>query len=86
MSHPVSPGSSAEAWATRPIVSPSLDDALAILREPLQARAPGQLAASVLPGGTVVLGEAEWPASTGRLEPVDRKRRIFRRIDEGVAR
>lgn len=53
---------------------------LIYLERPLRARVEALLAGSLLPGGLLCLGEAEWPASAvaSRLDVVDRKARIFR--------
>jgi chemotaxis methyl-accepting protein methylase len=46
----------------------------------LQLRVSRLLVESVLPGGLLCLGEAEWLAGyTALVEPVDRKRKVFRR-------
>ncbi|HEU5161701.1 MAG TPA: protein-glutamate O-methyltransferase CheR [Thermoanaerobaculia bacterium] len=64
----------------------SCRNVLMYFARPLQARLMRQLAERVMPGGFLVLGEAEWPTPDARLEAVDRRQRIFRRIDEEVAR
>ena len=46
----------------------------------LQRRALRLLAESLLPGGVLCLGEAEWEGElAGMLEPVDRRRKLYRR-------
>lgn len=46
----------------------------------LQRRALRLLAESLLPGGVLCLGEAEWEGDlVGMLEPVDRRRKLYRR-------
>jgi chemotaxis methyl-accepting protein methylase len=48
---------------------------------PLQKKVLRNLIDSVVPGGLLCLGEAEWPVEeSGRLEVVDRRGKLFRRI------
>lgn len=46
----------------------------------LQRRALRLIAQSVVPGGVLCLGEAEWEGGlAGMLEPIDRRRKLYRR-------
>jgi two-component system, chemotaxis family, CheB/CheR fusion protein len=58
----------------------SCRNVLIYFARPLQDRAMKLLVDSVMPGGVLVLGEAEWPgASLGSLDVLDRRAKIFRR-------
>jgi chemotaxis methyl-accepting protein methylase len=53
----------------------------------LQVRTINMLIASLLPGGILCLGEAEWPGEPGEaLEVVDRRGKIFRLRESGEVR
>jgi chemotaxis methyl-accepting protein methylase len=57
---------------------------LIYLTPPVQQRVLETLVHSLVPGGILCLGEAEWiPPSLSALTPVDYKRRIFRRAPSG---
>ncbi len=64
----------------------SCRNVLIYLDGPLRGRVEALLVDSLLDGGLLCLGEAEWPgpAVAGRLEVVDRKARIFRLRERGA--
>lgn len=60
----------------------SCRNVLIYFTRPLQERVMRLLVGSLVSGGWLCLGEAEWPLSLEGLKVVDRRRKLFRRVEE----